>query len=102
MRRGPTRSHIAGACFHVGSHCTEPQAWSRGHGGRAVGAAIRAYGRARAAPAESRRRFPGRLETVPQVEAIGATLAPLIAGLLPHTSLLVEPGRYIAGSAGCC
>ncbi len=110
---------VAGVCFHVGSHCTAPQAWVRG-----VAAATAALVMLRAAGHAARvlnlgGGFPAEIEgvcgpggaldaadrdaansTVPRIETIGAALAPVLATLPPDTTLLAEPGRYIVANAG--
>jgi ornithine decarboxylase len=123
------RLDVAGACFHVGSQCTETAAWVRG-----VRAATAALQVARAAGHSAQvlslgGGFPVVLEgscgpvtgtadhghasdpagsaggkapamEVPTVEAIGAALVPALADLPPGVQVLAEPGRYIVASAG--
>ncbi|MBU3693560.1 MAG: hypothetical protein FGM40_01870 [Rhodocyclaceae bacterium] len=116
---------IAGACFHVGSQCTEPAAWVRGaHAAAAALQAARAAGHS-ANVLSLGGGFPVVLEgtcgpltaggtadhgdasppagptgETPTVEAIGTALAPALAALPTGVQLLAEPGRYIVASAG--
>ena len=111
---------IVGVCFHVGSHCTDPQAWVRG-----VAAADDALRTLRAAGHPARvlslgGGFPPELDgncgpvvatadaagtatngpQAPSIEGIGAALVPALAQLPPDVQLLAEPGRYLVASAG--
>lgn len=91
---------IAGVCFHVGSQCTEPQAWVRGLATAADALAkLRALGHG-AGLLSLGGGFPVALAGAPQIEAIGAALAPALAALPGGTAVVAEPGRYLAGSAG--
>lgn len=111
---------VEGVCFHVGSHCTDPQAWVRG-----VAAAAEALRTLRAAGHLARvlslgGGFPPELDgncgpvvaaadaagtatigpQAPSIEDIGAALAPARAQLPPDVQLLAEPGRCLVASAG--
>ena len=102
---------IAGACFHVGSQCTDAQAWSRGTGAAAAALEVAGAAGHSAGLLSLGGGFPVVLEGAcgPSVaasgdalaiEAIGAALAPALAGLPGDVQVLAEPGRYIAASAG--
>ncbi len=111
---------IVGVCFHVGSHCTDPQAWVRG-----VAAAAKALSALQAVGHPARvlslgGGFPPELDgscgpvvatgdtagagmpgiQAPGIEDIGIALAPVLAQLPPDVQLLAEPGRYLVASAG--
>ena len=95
---------VAGVCFHVGSHCVDPQAWVRG-----VAAAAEAIAVLQAAGHPARvlslgGGFPAEIESrcgpASSIEPIGATLAPALATLPREVELLAEPGRYLVASAG--
>ncbi len=96
---------MAGACFHVGSHCTDTGAWVRG-----VAAAAEALVVLREAGHDARLLslgggFPAALDgdcgvAAPGMAAIGAALAPSLAALPPDVALLAEPGRHLVASAG--
>ena len=91
---------IAGVCFHVGSQCTEAQAWVRGVDAAVVALeALRAAGHG-ASLLSLGGGFPVALADAPEIETIGAALGPVIAGLPRGTEVIAEPGRYIAGSSG--
>jgi len=110
---------VAGVCFHVGSQCTDTQAWMRG-----VAAAADALTLLCAAGQPARLLslgggFPAEIEgacgaggapdaaprwgsgaAAPSIETIGAALVPALAALPPDTTLIAEPGRYLVASAG--
>ena len=91
-----------GLTFHVGSQCTDPQAWRA-----AIATAGTLMRRLHAAGIELEMLdlgggFPVRYtEAVPSIEQIGAVIADGLA-LLPYRPALlaVEAGRYLVGEAG--
>lgn len=113
---------VAGVCLHVGSHCTEPEAWVRGATAagttlvalRAAGHPARVLSLGGGFPAEiegscgpapwppdvsASKPAPQSVE-VPSIESIAGALSPALAQLPPDTTLIAEPGRYIVASAG--
>ena len=91
---------IAGVCFHVGSQCTEPQAWVRGLAAATAALdTLRALGHG-AGLLSLGGGFPVALADAPEIETIGAALGPGRATLPHDVRVLVEPGRYLVANAG--
>jgi ornithine decarboxylase len=95
---------VAGVCFHVGSQCTDPQAWVRGVATaadaivvlQAAGHPARLLSLGGGFPVE----IEGRYGLASGVEAIGTALASALATLPREVELIAEPGRYLVASAG--
>ena len=93
---------LAGASFHVGSQCTNPENWRLGiEGAKQTLAEMRSAG-LRPWLLDIGGGFPVRYaRPIPSIEAIGAIVNDALADVPREVSVIAEPGRFLVSDAAC-